>query len=46
MVNEGGAEKIWGASFIAAAGSVPLAIPPRHYVALSPLTSSGAQESI
>ena len=27
--------KIWGASFIAAAVSVPSAIPPRHYVALS-----------
>jgi len=25
---------------------VPSAIPPRHCVALSPLTSSGAQESI
>ena len=28
------------------ASGVPSAIPPRHCVALSPLTSSGAQESI
>ena len=36
--------EIWGAIYIASCGSVPSAIPPRHYVALSPLTSSGAQE--
>ena len=32
--------------FRLSAVGVPSAIPPRHCVALSPLTSSGAQESI
>ena len=36
--------EVCGAIYIASCGSVPSAIPPRHYVALSPLTSSGAQE--
>ena len=38
--------KIWGASFIAAEGSVPLQIPPRHFVVLSRPASGGAQERI